>query len=329
MKKLHARTAAVLATAGAILLMSAGGPANAAGAPNCAAPGQPRSDCPASAPQSDALITPYIIPGANSGGNRTCGDVGSAYFGDANYYKCYSDRINYGGGSFDGTFANISGNAQCSQTATVNTDGTEVSFTAAPHGLGAAIVKGSSDANTYVYDPQRASDGGLASPLNASGGSAELSNLTLCWNVSKPEVCLKQETAWACGLRYVQQGNWATFTSYAGVLRYTNLYAGQTMAAGKVKFSAPVDNQVTITITLNPGWQFAAIPGSTPGTFDNNIKVQGYFTAPRGNPAPGLFMYKVRATGRTGRITVPYLVDGRPYKYYGVHVDVAKEIPCE
>jgi hypothetical protein len=61
------------------------------------------------------------------------------------------------------------------------TDGTYVAWSST-FGIGAVIVKGSNDANVYVYELQRTSDSGLAAPLNASGGSAGLSNLTFCWN---------------------------------------------------------------------------------------------------------------------------------------------------
>lgn len=67
---------------------------------------------------------------------------------------------------------------------TVNTDGTYVNFSST-FGIGVAIVKGSDDANVYVYDPQVNSDSGLASPPNASGKPAGLSNLTFCWNTEK------------------------------------------------------------------------------------------------------------------------------------------------
>ena len=125
----------------------------------------------ASTPISAGGVTPYIIPGANNGGNRTCSEVGLEYFNDADYYAFETARVNYNG-SFSENFPN---------GLTVTTNGTSVSFNST-FSIGAAIVKGSNDANVYVYQPEEMSDSGLASPVNASGGSAGLSNLTFCWN---------------------------------------------------------------------------------------------------------------------------------------------------
>ena len=50
--------------------------------------------------------------------------------------------------------------------------------------IGAVIVKGGPAANVYTYAAGQRADAGLASPVNASGGSAELSNLTFCFDES-------------------------------------------------------------------------------------------------------------------------------------------------
>lgn len=278
----------------------------------------------ASAPISNGGITPYIIPGANPGGNLTCAEVGSAYFGNALYYSCRSDRIN-AENIADGVFSDASGNTDCARNdidVTV-TDDTFVSFSATPDGIGAAIVKGSADANTYVYNPQRTSDSGLASPVNASGDNAELSNLTFCWNPDQGgEECFTDETAWAAGSKYVSKGNWATYTTYEAGKTVT-LFAGQTYEAGTVFFSPAVEGVVTITITLNDGFRFALNPIlGEEDTFDNNVKVQDYAEAPSGNPSPGLFAWKKVATSSPTTIEVPL------NNFYGVHVDVEREIPC-
>jgi hypothetical protein len=122
----------------------------------------------ASSPISDGGVTPYIIDGANPGGNRTCAEVGMAFFSDADYYEFSSDRVDYP--EVPGGFG-------------VNvTDGTYVSWEYAMHNGLAVIVKGGNDANVYVYGAGTNSDSGLAAPVNPSDGSAELSNLTFCWN---------------------------------------------------------------------------------------------------------------------------------------------------
>jgi hypothetical protein len=123
-----------------------------------------------STPVSDGGITPYIIAGASEGGNRTCEEVGFAF---ATSYAFSSNRVNYDqdGDVFDSDFPT-------GLTVTV-TDDTYVSWSST-FGIGAVIVKGGNDANVYVYDPQSTSDSGLASPPNASGNFANLSNITFC-----------------------------------------------------------------------------------------------------------------------------------------------------
>jgi hypothetical protein len=117
------------------------------------------------------------------------------------------------------------------------------------------------------------------------------------------------ETAWAAGCRYVTKGNWATYTSYSGVAKTVTLFAGQTMEAGTVYFSAPSGGNVTITIVLNAGWRFADV--------DENVKIQDYASPPAAvNPAPGLFAWKGYATVSPFDIVVP------ENNFYGVHVNV-------
>jgi hypothetical protein len=102
------------------------------------------------------------------GGNVRCDQLGN--------YAFTSGRINYENGAFDGEFP---------LGLTVTTDGTSVAW-ASTFGIGAVIVKGGPNANVYVYDPQRTSDSGLASPPTPSGNPAGLSNITFCWNPVVP-----------------------------------------------------------------------------------------------------------------------------------------------
>lgn len=91
-----------------------------------------------------------------------------------------SGRRNWSGGGFDGS-AWPEG-----MTVTV-TGGTAVAWTSTEVPLVAVIVKGGSAANVYVYaglEEDVFADGGLVSPVNASGGPAGLSNLTLCWDAA-------------------------------------------------------------------------------------------------------------------------------------------------
>lgn len=119
------------------------------------------------------------------------------------------------------------------------------------------------------------------------------------------------ETAWADGERYIEQGNWATYTPYVPDSDVP-LYAGQTLPAGNVHFSAVSNNEITIDITLYSNWSLQDV--------DEPVKIQDYETAPSGNPSPGLFDYKFDYL--TG-IVVP------ANNFYGVHLDVqyCEELP--
>lgn len=135
----------------------------------------------ASAPKSQGEITPYIIPGASQGGNRTCDEVATAY----------------GIGSFDTSFEQINtpftNNTATFGAITATTDGTFVSWSIeVPDGFCvkylAAVVKGSNDANVYFYEGDVRSDAKLAAPENASGEPAGLSNLRFCYTLEeKPD----------------------------------------------------------------------------------------------------------------------------------------------
>jgi len=297
----------------------------------------------ASTPISNKLVTPYIIAGKNKGGNRTCDEVGAAY---GVIYQCQSAKINNENSSLVGSgfpfpSANntdediTNDNPDCGEVTVTNSDGIYVSWEGnpaagfGPHDGLAAIVKGSSDANTYVYlDDSVDSDSGLASPVNNSEDSAGLSNLTFCWNPGSllpdpdlPEACYTGETAWSGGNRYVKKGNWATYTAYSGNEYTVSLNAGQILPAGNVTFSTPSNGNITITVTLNTGWRFQ--PPKEDETSIDNVKIQDYTATPAAkNPAPGSFAHKTFGQGSTATIEVP------ENKFYGVHVDVEREIPC-
>ena len=134
--------------------------------------------------------------------------------------------------------------------------------------------------------------------------------------VEEPCYEFVDETAWADGGRYVERGNWATFTDYEGDAKIVTLFAGQTNDVGTVEFSEAVDGEVTITISLTGDWEFAPE--------DENVKIQDYEEAPSRKPAPGLFDHKGDATGSPFSIVVP------ENNFYGVHVDVGywEEVEC-
>jgi hypothetical protein len=124
--------------------------------------------------------------------------------------------------------------------------------------------------------------------------------------------CYNEETAWSEGQRFINPGNWATYTSYEGVYKQVNIFAGQFNNAGKVSFSSPDANgMVQITIQLQNGWELQQV--------SEGVKIQGYQDQPSGNPSPGLFQtYK----GNLLTVKVPY------YNYYGIHLDVRKRTEC-
>ncbi len=259
--------------------------------------------------------------------------MGKAFFGNEEYYRCWTDKQDFNNGGFASEFVNVSPDPECNNVIEVTvTDGTYVSFDATPDGIGAAIIKGGNNANVYVYEPQSVSDSGLASPINASRGPAGLSHIGgFCWNPAEGDgdgpLCYSGETAWAAGTRYVTSGggSWATYTAYT--TSTVTLYAGRTIESGIVTFSSPdTDGIVTITVTLKDGWRFALNSVGTENNepiYDDNIKVQDYNITPVAtNPAPGLFSWKTFADGQVGTIEVP------ENAYYGIHVDVEQKVAC-
>jgi hypothetical protein len=133
-----------------------------------------------------------------------------------------------------------------------------------------------------------------------------------------PPECYCPETAWAYGPEYADGGQWATYfendlTSGTSV----PIYAGQNILVGTADTTPPsIDGKVTITITLD---------GDVDAVFadaSENVKIQGYWTAPDKEPVPGHFDTKMTATA--GGISFSTQVDA--YPFYGIHLDVG--IPC-
>jgi hypothetical protein len=300
----------------------------------------------------DKKVTPYIIPpadGNDRGGNRSCADVGKAYFGDPLYYTCYSVKKDYPFANTPEIFGPAPGLPEtCANSISVTvTDKTYVAWSStAP--TGAAIIKGTNAANTYVYVPQAYGDSGLASPV--AGGSNMPGNLSniggFCWKPvnEPPQQCFEDETAWSANgskageSRYNEKGNWATYTAYDGQEKTVTLFAGQNIDVGSVKFSTSVEEKITITVNLTGNWVFGVNyeldeegnlkldEGGNP-IRDDNLKVQDYIKGtdgkgPSGNPAPGLFAHKAVCTSSPCTIDVP------KNDFYGVHIDVALPVAC-
>lgn len=160
--------------------------------------------------------------------------------------------------------------------------------------------------------------------LTPSNNPADISNFVVYGVVIDPGTgdeeieCWEGETAWADGSRYVARGNWATYTHYQSVDPVT-IFAGQTNAVGTASFSEVTDDgKVTITIVLEDDVRLAIDP-DTEDTVVEAVKIQGYGSAPSGNPTPGLFTtYK----GNELMVTVD------AYDYYGIHLDVEVLVDC-
>ncbi len=122
--------------------------------------------------------------------------------------------------------------------------------------------------------------------------------------------CWQEETGWSTGCKYVDKGSWATYTKYQAY-NCVAIYAGQNMYAGTAHFSCVNNGKVTITITLADGWELA--PGN------ESVKIQGYSTAPDSKPSPGKFAYKGSC------LTVEVCASC----FYGIHLDLRKEVACD
>jgi hypothetical protein len=133
---------------------------------------------PDSRPISDGTVTPVTLTvDKPRRGNVPCSDVSQAF--TTSFHIC-GGKLNCGDLNRDGDFG-FDGVFQ----GEIVTGGTYVAFTVnnAPgtcDKVGAVIVKGSNSANVYYYPSGILHDSGLASPINASGAPAGLSNLTFC-----------------------------------------------------------------------------------------------------------------------------------------------------
>lgn len=136
-----------------------------------------------STPISSDGVSPYIIPGDNRGGNRTCEEVASwaisKGWDDPEFIDC-GDKVDYDDFVIDGVFDEEGFEAAFGDL-NVNLDGRYISFDLGQdcldgYKVGAVIVKGSNAANVYYYPEGISMDAGLAAP----GDQAMVSNLTFC-----------------------------------------------------------------------------------------------------------------------------------------------------
>lgn len=128
-----------------------------------------------STPVSDLEeVTPYMIPGVNRGGNRTCAEVELEWGLEEGTFLC-GEKVDWDGDGFASDFP---------IGLTVWVDDIYVGFEMnqcividnTPYMVGAVIVKGSNAANVYYYENGILTDEGLAAP----GDKHMVSNLTFC-----------------------------------------------------------------------------------------------------------------------------------------------------
>jgi hypothetical protein len=114
------------------------------------------------------------------------------------------------------------------------------------------------------------------------------------------------------------------YTPYTGEEKTADPIADYTnyVDAGDVTFSAPVNGEVTITITLTGGAIFYYDANDV--FFDDNLKIQDYSAAPKKTPKVGLFAWKwqIDVGATTATVVVPVK------NFYGVHLDLALPVLC-
>jgi hypothetical protein len=211
-----------------------------------------------------------------------------------------------------------------------NNDGVFFDWVASSFPLGAVVVKGGPNANVFAYDSPASADSDLYAPLNpntvAPSDTFDISHASFCWNKDEAGLCYQEETAWGVGRRYVKKGNWAMYVPYESGETVQIRAAGGNgvgMDAGTMTFSAPAGGYVQITIKLTTNFIFYYDLNN--GLEDDNLKVQDYKKAPTTNPAPGRFAWKsmVPVGATEASISVP------KNKFYGVHLDLAYQVPCK
>lgn len=225
-----------------------------------------------SGPATPAGVMPYIIPGANQGGNRTCAEVGLFFKDDPAYFDYCGDRVDFG--KFAGGFP---------EGLNVTSDGKTLSFKADEcimigdkfYMVGAVIVKGGPAANVYFYEEGTLEDNNLTAPVNASGKPAGISNVTFCFIE-----CEEQPDLVIAFKSYLNNSDWVCTTGGPGNIGFVAYYNFKEGNVGKVYLSAntspatgdlskPVGNITVADIDDDGLWEV---------TVDNTDKPELLFT---------------------------------------------------
>jgi hypothetical protein len=257
-------------------------------------------------------VVPVLSEGG-PGGNTSC-ELASQVLGlaEGHFFEFSTDRV---------SVEDINVNSFPGFSVTISADGKYLTWNfTPPAGYCLAdlvvIVKGGNASYLYYYQGNVLSGNGLVSPINDGNNIPTISNLTFCYNLVPCEKCWKGETAWSDGPRYVTKGNWGTYTAYTGSYKKVKLYAGKDIEAGCVEFAAPSGGTVKITITLKDKFRFALV--------DENVKIQCYSSKPEAkNPIPGGFDHKYNVNDS------PFCVNLPQAAFYGIHVDIDREIACD
>jgi hypothetical protein len=168
------------------------------------------------------------------------------------------------------------------------------------------IVKGSNASYVYTYGSGIDYDLNLEPPTNASGGPSGLSNLTLCYNLTKCDEpcyeCTGRETA--NGGNYKGSGSaWWFYFDVAGPATQ-KIYAGQKETDG--------------TVTYENGKLIIDLGASMilDRTKTEQVKILGYNTLPASRPATGASNPNQIYAGSSLEVEVA------SYAYYVIHLDV-------
>jgi len=221
-----------------------------------------------SGPATPGGVAPYVIPGANPGGNRTCAEVGTFFKNDPAYFDYCGDRVDYE--KFEGGFP---------AGLIVTSDGKKLSFKAdycikigdKLYKVGAVIVKGGPAANVYFYEGGTLSDSNLNAPVNSSGKPAGISNVTFCFIEcdNPPELVIAFKS-------YLNNSDWTCTTGGPGNIGFVAYYNFQPGNVGKTYLSAnttpatgdltkPVGNIVVSDVDNDGLWEVTVDNADMPG----------------------------------------------------------------
>ena len=175
---------------------------------------------------------------------------------------------------------------------------------------------------TYTVETGTAEFRAYYDGVGSNGYNPSESEKIIIEGIDCDDCVIRHETAWADGPRYVEQGNWATYTEFAAD-DVVNIYAGQTELIGTVIMSMAeaIDSEGNPTGEYFQDLLFELVDGWVLEDVEENVKIQGYMDVPPAdNPAPGQFTYKYSLGGITSW-GIGFSTEVQ-YTYFGIHLDV-------